>query len=174
MHHGKNYPTLMSIPMDNFTISTRLTKSDYAKYLYSQIYKKPMFILASLVGLYLIVTAILNYFKISDYNSDASFYETLLGLFILSGPTLIVLIAEKNFQSNPSLQDDIKYTFGQEGIFVKGLTFESTLKWAHIIKIRETQKYLILYCSKKAGNFIDKSKLTEEQMLFVKSKIGQK
>ena len=83
MHNGKNYPTLVSIPMDNFTISTRLTKSDYAKYLYSQIYKKPMFILASLVGLYLVVAAILNYFKISDYNSDASFYETLLGLFIL-------------------------------------------------------------------------------------------
>jgi YcxB-like protein len=160
--------------MDNFTITTRLTKNDYAKFMYSELYKKPQFILTTLVGLYLIVTVVLNYLNIIDYYSGIPVYEIIFGVFILLGPTMIVLIAAKGYTSNPSLQHDINYTFGDNGITVQGLTFKSELSWAHIIKQKETGKYLILYSSKKLGNFIDKSKLTLEQMQFIKSKVGQK
>jgi hypothetical protein len=160
--------------MDDFTITTRLTKSDYTKYLYRELYKKPQFILATLVGLYLVVTVVLNYFNIINYYSEIPVYETVFGVFILLGPTIIILIAAKGYISNPSLQHEIKYTFSDSGIIVQGLTFKSELLWTHIIKQKETNKFLILYSSKKLGNFIDKSKMTLLQKQFIKSKVGQK
>jgi hypothetical protein len=59
-------------------------------------------------------------------------------------------------------------------VTVQGLTFKSEFLWAHIIKQKESGKFLILYQTKKTGNFIDKSKLTAAQLAFIKSKIIQK
>jgi hypothetical protein len=57
---------------------------------------------------------------------------------------------------------------------VQGLTFRGEFLWAHIIKQKEINKYLILYHSKKMGNFIDKTRLTADQLQFIKSKVRGK
>ncbi len=57
---------------------------------------------------------------------------------------------------------------------VQGLTFKGEFVWAHIIKQKEIANFLILYHSKKAGNFIDKTKLTLDQLQFIKTKVGSK
>jgi hypothetical protein len=60
------------------------------------------------------------------------------------------------------------------GVAIKGLTFNSDFLWSHIIKQKESGKFLILYHSKKLGNFIDKTKLTQEQLAFIKSRVRKK
>jgi hypothetical protein len=160
--------------MDEFTINSRITRSDYSKYMYTELYKKPQFILATLLGLYLIVTVILNYFGVINFYSETPYIETLAALFILFGPTIIVLITSKGYISNPSMRHDIIYTFKNDGVSLQGHTFNSEFTWAHIIKIKETKKFLLLYSSKKLANFIDKSKLNLEQLQFIKSRIGRK
>jgi hypothetical protein len=160
--------------MDDFTIITRFTKSDYTRFLYREIYKKPLIILATLVGLYLFVTSVLSYFQIENPYTKDPFFDLVLGIIILLGPTIMVFIAAKGYMSNPSLQHDVEYTFNNDGVNVQGLTFKSELMWAHIIKLKETKKFLILLSSKRLGNFIDKSKLTPEQIQFIKSKVPVK
>jgi hypothetical protein len=160
--------------MTDFTITTLVTKSDYIKFIYGSIYKKPAFILATIVGLYLVGTVALHYLHIITYYSETPYTEIISGIFILLSPTIIALMAAKGHYTNPSLQHEITYTFGEDGINVKGLTFESVLKWTHVVKQKETKKYLLLFCSNKQGNFIDKSKLTLDQIKFIKSHIGQK
>jgi hypothetical protein len=63
------------------------------------------------------------------------------------------------------------YTFNEESMAVNGLTFKSEFLWEHIIKQKEIGKFLILYHTQKNGNFINKSKLTSEELLSIKSKI---
>lgn len=84
------------------------------------------------------------------------------------------MMAVYQFKSNPSFQSDIAYTFNEDGIVIQGTTFKSEVSWAHIIKQKEIGEFLILYHSKKFGNFIDKSKLSSEQLLFIKSKTTKK
>jgi hypothetical protein len=160
--------------MEDFTIKTRLTTKEYRKVMIVGLYKKPAFILATVLGLYLVTTVILNYLEVIDYYSDTPFFEIIGGTFLLLAPSIIVLIAVKQFTSNPSFQNDMTYTFGDSGVAIQGLSFKSEFLWAHIIKQRELGKFLILYHSKKFGNFIDKTKLTDDQLNFIKSKIGQR
>jgi hypothetical protein len=160
--------------MEDFTIRTRLTTKEYTKVMFIVLYKKPVFIIATLLGLYLTTTVALDYLDIISYYSDTPLFDIICGAFLLLAPTLIVLIAARQFTSNPSFQNDITYTFGENGISIQGLTFKSDLLWTHIIKQKEVGKFLILYHNKRLGNFIDKTKLTAEQVRFIKSKIKQK
>ncbi|HMH21225.1 MAG TPA: YcxB family protein [Puia sp.] len=162
---------IQSLNMDDFTITTRLTKGDYSRFLYSELYKKPAFILATLFGIYLIVSVMLSYSGMINFYTKTPYVETVCGIFILLGPTLVVLAALRGFSSNPGYRHDMVFTFGQDGFRVQGLTFKSEMSWAHIIKQKETRKYLILYSSKRLGNFIDKSTLTGEQIHFIKAKV---
>jgi YcxB-like protein len=160
--------------METFTIKTRLTTKEYAKVMFAGLYKKPAFILSTLLGLYFATTVILNYFKVIEWYHETPIFEIACGIFLLLAPTLIVLISVRQFRSNRSFQNDITYTFGDSGVAVQGLTFKSEFLWSHIIKQKELNKFLILYHSKKFGNFIDKTKLTTDQINFIKSKAEQK
>ena len=160
--------------MDDFSITTRLTSKDYSQVMFLGLYRKPVFILLTIFGIYLIGTSILDHFKIIDFYTDTPYLEIFGGLFLLLFPTLIVIIAVRQFLSNPGFQNEIKYTFSEDGVKVQGLTFKGEFLWAHIIKQKEINRFLILYHSEKMGNFIDKTKLTAEQIQFIKSKIKEK
>jgi hypothetical protein len=160
--------------MEDFTIKTRLTTKEYTKVMFVGLYKKPAFILATVLGFYLITTVIFNYLDVIDYYNDTPLFEIICGTFLLLAPSLIVLIAVRQFTSNPSFQNEMTYIFSDSGVDILGLTFKSEFLWTHIIKQKELGKFLILYHNKKFGNFIDKTKLTADQLNFIKSKVRQK
>lgn len=97
--------------------------------------------------------------------------DAVLGLFLLLFPLLIVLLAISQLKSNPNFLNEMTYTFNETGMAVRGTTFKSEFSWKHIIKQKEIGKFLILYHTKKFGNFIDKSVLTPDQLGFIKDKI---
>jgi hypothetical protein len=157
--------------MEKFSITTNLSPNEYAKVMLVGLYKKPGFILASILGLYFLGTIILDHFKVIDYYSSTPYFELFCGLFCPLSPLLITLIAVKQFTSNPSFRKDILFTFDENGILIEGATFKAELVWAHITRFKVIGKFVILYHSKKMGNFIDKTKLTPDQLIFIKSKI---
>lgn len=159
--------------MNTFSITTRLTTKEYARIMFVGLYRKPGFILATVLGLYFAITVILDYLNTIDWYSETPTFEIACGAFLLLAPTLIVFIAVRQFASNPSFQNEIIYTFSDNGVASQGLTFKSEFLWTHIIKQKELGKFLILYHNKKFGNFIDKTKLTTEQLNFIKSKVRQ-
>ncbi len=158
----------------NFSITSKLNKQDYIKVMFIGLYKKPVFIICTVFGLYLLTTVFLDYFHIISYYPSTPFIEIFCGSFLLFAPTLIVTMAVYQFKSNPSFQNDIAYTFSEDGIVIQGITFKSEVSWAHITKQKEMGKFLILYHGKKFGNFIDKSKFSSEQLLFIKTKTTKK
>jgi hypothetical protein len=157
--------------MEEFSITTRLTEKEYAKVMYLGLYRKPAFIAASILGTYFIVTIVLDHFKIITYYSGTPYLEIFLGVVLLLFPSLIVLASVRQVRSNPSFQHEMSFTFSEDGYRIQGLNFKGEFQWAHIIKRKEINDFLILYHSKRAGNFIDKTKLTSEQLQFIKSKV---
>jgi hypothetical protein len=151
-----------------------MTTKEYASVMFFGLYKKPGLIFVTIVGLFLLTTSILNYLKVTDYYTSTPIIDFLLGLLFLFLPALLTLAAVRQFNSNPNFQHDIKYTFSDSEMKVEGRTFKGEFLWTHIIKQKEIGKFLVLYHSKRMGNFVDKTKLTLEQLQFIKSKVGQK
>ena len=157
-----------------FSITSCLNKQEYIKVMFIGFYKKPGFIIGSVVGFYLLITALFDYFNVIDFYTFSPITDGILGLFLLLVPSLIVLLSINQVKSNPNLLNDMTYTFTDTGMTVTGITFKSEFSWEHIIKQKEIGQFLVLYHTKKFGNFIDKSKLTPEQVLFIKTKITKK
>ena len=159
--------------MNTFSVTTRLTTKEYVSVMFAGLYRKPVFILATLIGLYFATTIILDYLGIVDWYDNTPTFEIACGAFLLSAPAMIVLIAVRQFTSNPSFQNDITYTFSESGVACQGLTFKSEFSWAHIIKQKELGKFLVLYHNKKFGNFINKTQLSTDQLNYIKAKVQQ-
>ena len=157
-----------------FTITTCLNKQDYIKVMFVGLYKKPYYIIATIFGFCLLTISVLGFFGTIDFNIYSPLTDAFLGLLLLISPSIIVLIALNQLKSNPSFLKNITYTFTDEGITVTGMTFKSEFLWEHIIKEKEIGKFLILYHTKKFGNFIDKSNLSPDQLIFIKTKITNK
>jgi len=157
-----------------FSITTCLNKQDYIKVMFVGLYKKPYYILATIFGFGLLTISVLGFFTTINLDIYSPMTDAILGLFLLLSPLLIVLLALNQIKSNPSFLKDITYKFTDEGMAVTGTTFKSEFLWEHIIRQKEIGKFLILYHTKKLGNFIDKSTLSHDQLLFIKSKITKK
>ena len=159
--------------MEPFTISTLMTKKEYGNFFYKELYRKPGTIIATLAGLCILLIAELEFAGSLNYNGTP-WLDLGLGIFILLGPSLVVFVSVKRFASNPSYCDDISYTFGEDGIIMNAKTFDATLKWEHIIKIKQTKKFLLLFAAAKMAYFIKTDRLTNEQIEFIKSKVVTK
>jgi hypothetical protein len=160
--------------MEDFAITSRMSKKEYVNVMFRGLYQKPSFILATLYGLFMAATVILDHLESIEYYTYRPIWEIICIIILLSAPALIVLISVRQFTLNPNFQHDISYTFGDGGVSAQSLTCKSEFMWSHIIKQKEIGKFLILYHTQKAGNFIDKTKLTAEQLEYIKSKIIKK
>ena len=157
--------------MESFSITTRTTVREYTQLMYIGFYRKPAFIAVTIVGLYSIWATAFGGYDILPFNTNLPGAGIYFGCFLVLFPTLMVLIAVRQFRSNPSFQHGITYSFGETGFKVQGLTFTAEFGWAHIIRRKEFGNYLILYHTKRTGNFIDKRALTPGQLQFIKSKV---
>jgi len=152
--------------MNAFTITMLITKKEYTSFMFGYIYRKPMSIFITILGILLLG------FVAFTYDNNASPGTSLmLCIFLLLLPVLLVYSSVRTYYSNPALLHEVKYTFDEHSIEAKGITFESKVLWAQFIKTEETKKYLLLFHSKKSAVFLDKNKLTQEQLHFIKSKI---
>lgn len=136
------------------------------------LYKKPVFILATFMGLVISTQIVLYYFFDIGFYEETPWMELISSPILLLSPSLIVFISVKQLKSNPSFLEDMHYTFGEDGIVVQGITFKGEFAWKHVIKHKEIGKFLVLYHTKRVGNFIDKTRLRPEQLEFIRLKVS--
>jgi hypothetical protein len=153
--------------MEDFSITTRLTGKEYSKVMFIGLYKKPRIIVLTILG----VVLLLGGLKIIPFYSDDPYLEIIIGLYFLLISPIAVLRTLKQLRSDPMFLDEITYTFGEGGFIIQGTAFRSEIEWAYIMKQKEINKFLILYHTKARGNYIDKTKLTNEQLQFIKAKV---
>lgn len=157
-----------------FSITSKLDKTEYIKTMFIGLYKRPYYVLVTIFGLFILAVSMLNYTKLTSFQVYSPITDAIIGLFLLLLPPLIVLMAVRHVKSNSVLLSEITYKFTDVGVSATGSTFKMDFLWEHMIKQNERGKFIILYHTKSAGTFIDKTNLTPEQLLFIKSKIVKK
>jgi hypothetical protein len=153
--------------MEDFSITTRLSQRAYSKAIFKGLYRRPATIIMGILGVMILLLGL----RIIPFFDDISYIEIIIVLYLLLLPAITVLRFLYLTRSNPRSLDERTYTFGESGFKVLAPTCTSEFQWVHIIKKREIDKFLILYQSKHSGYFIDKTKLTSEQLEFIRSKV---
>lgn len=130
--------------MEEFSITTRLTEKEYTKVMFLGLYRKPGFIAAGILGFYFLVTIVLDYFKIIAYYSDTPYLEIFLGLFLLLFPSLIVIASVRQFRSNPSFQNEMTFTFSEDGYTPRHLNKSKVIYFLFVSRFHHLKQFRIL------------------------------
>lgn len=143
--------------MQDFSITTTLSLTDYAKVYFLGVIRKPAFILIPLFGLYMM------------------YHESyIMGVFFIVAPVLATWTAVRRYKSNADYNSVIQYTFGENGIRTEAPSCTSDYAWSHIVKYQQISHFIILYHGNNTGNIIDVQKLTPEQLQFIRYKVDAK
>lgn len=151
--------------MEKFSIKTRLTPEAYQKHLLRTFCKMRGLIIATFVGLALLVAGFVHF---SD--KYATLYLTIGAVLFFIIP-LITHGSIKKFKSNLNFQNDIIYTFSENSVLVECTTLKSEFNWNNFIKIEKRNNFLVLYFSKYKYLLVDITQITAQQFDFISSKI---
>ena len=156
--------------MEPFTASTLLTREDFTRCMLRQTYRKPYTIILTVAGVGIIILNLVSNY----YRHSFNLFSLLPGFFILLLPALQVYVARKTTFNKPALQFPVDYTFSDDGIRIKGMTFESSFAWLHILKVTDDPDFLLLYTTKSVAYFIKRDSVTPQQIDFIRSKVKKR
>ncbi|WPQ65850.1 YcxB family protein [Chitinophaga sancti] len=154
------------------SISFKITRLEYAKYLIAYMYRRPTVIILGILGLYsLIMPALVDDGFLLNFNKGL-YLSMPYALAMLFYPIIITVIAVLQRYRNAFLKQEMLYEFDDEGVHIQGEDFKSDLAWSHIREAKELAGFLILKPSKREGYLVKKNVLGADEITYIKDKIA--
>ncbi len=152
--------------MNILKIESKLSPDNYVGILYRIIYRKPGVILISLLGLVLIILPALYFCDLISEAGKSPAISLVTGIVSLGFfPFAIYFQGKRDFYSDPVFNETVIYTFTDDRINLKGISFETSLDWKKIFRIGKLHSWFIFYSGKNQINFIVRNTFSEEQQL---------
>lgn len=76
---------------------------------------------------------------------------------------------KREYQTNPQLQKETKYTFMEEGVEIVSDSLNTKVRWREFKKIKETKEAVLLFLSKKNVWIIPKGHFSKEEFCIFKN-----
>ena len=175
-------------PITNDDISNKLfeiefshTRNEMLSSTYKMFYSKPVSIIFTTLGLYLIVRSILNLITGSSSISPQYYY---LAIFITSFigfslslllPILLYIRITKNYKNDKLLKNSYTYIFYDDFLLVKASNIENKYKWSELYKIKKGKTNFYFYLNKLYVLIIPKRIFDnkEEELKLLNEKISE-
>lgn len=130
-------------------LETRIELPHYRKLVYRLTYTHPVVLFLHFIGAMMIWA----YFM----NPQNNWFLYFIVFFILLFPLIIYRSANSNYKATKTLHEPLTYAFGQESFTITGETFNTTLQWKSLYKIRELGDWFLLYTNKLIAMPVPKS-----------------
>ena len=141
--------------MEKIRIESKLSLKEYIRLMYRLTYRKPMVIIISLIGFFMLILSALYFLGLYRSTDQPPYSQLAAGLFVsLVLPFSVYRAAKRQFNSNERLKELIVYEFNPEHIQITGESFRSELTWSKTHKIIEISDWIIIYQSKLVANVI--------------------
>jgi hypothetical protein len=150
--------------MEEVKIESEINQDEYIRLLFLITYRKPPVIIISLLGIIMTLVPVLYFLKIYTAIDSPPFIPLTSGVLItVVFPLSIYLMARRNFRIDELLRQPIRYTFTMDKIFLKGLTFDVTIGWDKIHKVKRLNKWLLLYRDRARVEFMIKNTFNDHE-----------
>ena len=147
-------------------IQSQININEFVNFQLAANYKKPLFIISSIFGIYFLIISILNLNDYQNYFNLSHTVSLLLGLYIIGFfPIMIIFKSRKLYNTNKSLQETIHYSFNEKSMKVLADTFNHEREYESIYKIKELRKWILIYQNNIVFSMIPKSSFSDEQLI---------
>jgi hypothetical protein len=130
-------------------VHAKIELPEYRKLLYRLTYTHPAIVFLHFLGV-MMITA---YFM----NPQSNWFLYFIVIFLLIFPVILYRSANSNYQATKSLHEPVTYSFGGESFTVTGESFNTTMQWKSLYKIREMRDWFLLYTNKQIAMMVPKN-----------------
>ncbi len=149
---------LLEVPSpSDRTITTsrvQITFQDYRALLVGLTFKSPLVLYLGFLGIGFLVFASLN--------PSGNAFGFVIGIVFILIPFSSILQAKRNYNSSKNLKEIITYEFTADTIIITGETFNTTMRWTSLYKVKELNDWLLLYTNKIVAVCVPKSGFASE------------
>ena len=147
----------------NINLTGKIEYNDYRNLILGLSFKKPIYLVVLGIMILFALTFLDNRERMMNQINSNYFIFIVIGVFILS-PILTTIRIKKLYRINKIFQEQLNYRLNNDSIHIKGNTVDSTQKWTHFYKIKETKNFLMLYHSKLVATLLEKKMFTENEL----------
>lgn len=139
-------------PVDGIIKTSRIQISlkDYRILVLRLSFRSPIILYCIFLGVGFLVAGILS-------SNENQLFVFAIGIVFISFPFLSFLLAKRNYDSSKNLKEAVLYEFNLDNIIIKGESFNSTMRWSSLYKVKELNNWILLYTSKNIALCIPKS-----------------
>lgn len=149
-------------PGGSIKIQTKVDLSAYRKLLFLITYKHP-----AVIFLHLIAVSIGTFYVLGKIRGEATgtWFVLFFDLLVLYLPFGLYFSATRNYNATKCLHEMVSYEFTPDAIISQGESFNSTIQWRSLHKIRETRECVLLYTNNVVAMIIPKKAFASEEEL---------
>jgi hypothetical protein len=133
----------------------RIELDEYRKLIFRLSYVKPGIIYVHLIGLIMITSYLIN--------GNGNYFILFIVLFLLAMPLIVYRTANSNYKATKMVHENINYQFTPETISITGETFNSTVQWKSLHKVKEVNAWFLLYTSKQVALLVPKRSFRSQE-----------
>lgn len=130
-------------------IQTKIELSDYRKLIFFQTYTNPMLMFIHVIGL-----GSLTFYFVEN---GAHWFFCGIQILILFLPFSVYRASQSNYKTSKMLHEPVTYEFTHETIRATGDSFNTTMQWQSLHKVKELKRWFLLYSNKQVAMLIPKS-----------------
>jgi hypothetical protein len=142
---------------DALTIKTHITLSEYRKVVFLLTYTNPVIIFVYILGI--------SFLGFYVSNGSSSWWMLFIVIFLCYLPIAVIRSAKRAYDTAKILHEPITYTFTPDSIISTGHSFNSTMRWQTLHKVKETKRWFLLYCNTQSLMIIPKESFPSEEEL---------
>ena len=143
--------------MSQIKLSTRLSMKDYLNVNFFMFFNRmTMKVLMGLGGVLLLMVPVMYSFFPGFYE-EFPIFQLLFGLLLtIALPILVYVNAREGYAKEEKIKENIVYEITQDGLSIKGETFEGFKPWTEVKQILESKHWIIFSFDKTKVNVIAK------------------
>ena len=142
-------------------LNVHLSFHEYRKLIMLLTYKHPVMLFLTLIGLVLVL---LPLFTTTGFTN-----VSYIGVVLILLPPASWIQARRQYDSNKPLSEKIEYVFTPDNISLTGQTFNTTISWESLYKVKEMRDWFLLYTNRQVAFVIPKSAWAEEDIAIFRS-----
>ncbi len=150
---------------EKIKLQTQLSWEDIKNFNFYILYRRGTTIFITIIGVIMLLFALSYFLGFFSTLSKPPIGQLLMGLvFTIGLPLFTIYSARKQFNSTGRFNEKITYTFDKVWIEIIGESFETKITWEKLHKVRETDKWFLLFANKNMAHIIPKDSLSNLQI----------
>jgi hypothetical protein len=142
-------------------VNSKMDFADYRTLMLKLTYTNPIVLYVNVIGLGMLMPSLMN--------GELSLTGIAIGFVFIALPVVAIFQFRGNYNASKTLKEMASYEFDVKNIVITGETFNTSLQWSSLYKVKEMNNWFMLYTAKNVAIIVSKRSFSPEDIATLRS-----